>query len=434
MTPSAKNQKGRRGFRAWAEHRGIGGVTLAKFAVITILAAIGAWLAFILAVSGIARSKAPDRALAFVPWEGNALANKADMQLLSGQKIPAKSIAATARTALRNSPLNAKAVRLLAVSAALEGDVDKTRKLVHASARLTRRDPLTQVFLIEEAVGQGDLKKAMFHYDLALRTSSIAPQILYPRLLKVIEHSDGRAALKPYLRSGEQWTRDFICFAKDQSKDLTHVVDLMLETGGSPDPKLQPIQRAALISALADRQQYAQIPRLLRPVPDAAAALTSVGLETLDQDRGLGSAGWEVLDDAEAGASGRVDTKGVSMTIYANPGTSRPVARKLLFLTPGRYRFSFNLAPVERGEGRAIGWQLRCVQPQGAPLWRLDGVLADGKAEWTIEQCRVQLLEITATGGRGQTGMEAVLSGVSLVLSGAVVPAVQRDDAALAQY
>lgn len=425
MAPSKKNVKGRRGVPAWAAPRRIGGAVLAKFVVIAIFAAIGAWLAFILAVSGIARSKAPDRALAFVPWEGNALANKADMQLLSGQKIPAKTIAATARAALRNSPLNAKAVRLLAISAALEGDADKTSKLVHASARLTRRDPLTQVFLIEEAVRQDDLKKAMFHYDLALRSSSIAPQILYPRLLKVIEHPEGRTALKPYLRSGEQWTLDFIGFAKDNSKDLAPLVDLMLETGGAPDPALARVQRAAIVSALADRQQYAQIPRLLRPVPDAAVALTGVGLETLDQDRGLGSAGWQVLDDAEAGASGRVDAKGASMTIYANPGTSRPVARKLLFLAPGRYLFSYKLAPVEQGEGGAIGWQLRCVQPQGAILWRLDGVLADGKAEWAIgQQCRVQLLEITATGGRGQTGMEAVLSGVSLARSGASIPAV----------
>lgn len=427
MARSRKSPKARGGFPAWSAAKNINKAVLAKFVLIAIIAAIGAWLAFILAVSGIARSKAPDRALAFVPSEGNALANKADLQLLSGQKVSAKAIAATARTALRNSPLNAKAVRLLAISAALDGDAEKASKLVHASARLTRRDPLTQVFLIEEAVRQDDLKKAMFHYDLALRSSSIAPQILYPRLVKVIEHSDGRAAIKPYLRSGEQWTIDFFGFAKEQSKDLTPVVDLMLETGGPPDPKLARIQRAALISALSDRQQYSQIPRLLDPAPAAAAALTSVGLESLDPAKGLGSAGWQVLDDAEVGASGRVDAKGASMTIYANPGTTRPVARKLLFLAPGRYLFSFKISPVERGEGGAVGWQLRCLQPHSGVLWRLDGVLADAKAEWTVsQQCHVQMLEIIATGGRGQTGMEAVLSGVSLVRSGAAAAGPKR--------
>lgn len=420
MALGFKRRKSRRSAAPEAPRIQLSGAALAKYAVIAVLGLIGAWFAFGLAVSGIARSKAPDRALAFVPSEGNALANKADIALLSGKKIPAKVLANTARASLRSAPLNPKAVRLLAISAAMNGDEDRASKLVHKAAALTRRDALTHVFLIEEAARRDDLKTALVHYDLALRTSSIAPQILFPRLLKAIELPEVRTALRPYMRGGEQWTTDFVNFSKDQGKDLTALVDLMLETGGSPDPATARALRANVVSALNDRQQYTQIARLLRPAPGGTAALTGVGLETLDQTKGLGPAGWQLLNDAEVGASGQVDAKAATMTIYANPETSRPVARKLLLLSPGRYRFSFRLAPLDRGEGGAIGWHLRCIQPKVSTLWRLDGVMASGSAEWNVGQgCPVQLLEIVATGGRGQTGMEAVLSDVALARSGA---------------
>jgi hypothetical protein len=419
MALGLKKRKSRRDVAAEEGRVRLSGATLAKFAAFAILGLIGAWLTFVLAASGLSRSKSPDRALAFVPWEGTALANKADMSLLSGQKIPAKALAVTARASLRNAPLNPKAVRLLAISAAMDGDEDQASKLVHKAASLTRRDTLTHVFLIEEASRRDDLKTALVHYDLALRTSTIAPQILYPRLLKAIELPEVRAALKPYIRSGEQWTIDFVNFSKDQGKDLTPLVDLMLETDGAPDPEIARGLRANVISALYARQQYAQIARLLRAEPGADRVLTGVGLETLDQNKGFGSAGWQLLNDAEVGATGQVDAKGAAMSIYANPETTRPVARKLLFLSPGRYRFSFKLAPINQGEGSAIGWNLRCAQAKGAVLWRLDGVLTGRNAEWNVGQgCPVQVLEIVATGGRGQTGMEAILSNVSLARSG----------------
>lgn len=407
------------GFSMTAYLRSLSGRTIAKFALVAVCGFVGAWLTFALAVSGVARSKAPDQALAFIAGEGNALATRTDMLLMSGKKLSPKRIAASGRAALRNGPINAKAVRLVAIAEGLEGNEVVASKLVHRAAELTRRDPLTHMFLIEEAARRDDLKTVLAHHDVALRSSSVAPQILFPRLLNAIRYPDVRAELKPYIRSGEQWTTDFVGFGQNQGKDLAPLVDLLLETGGTPDAKDAREQRENMISALVTRSQYDEVVRYVRGIPGTAGLLTGVGLETLDPQRGFGAAGWRILDDAEAGASARAEKNQWSMTVYANPSTSRSVAQKLLFLTPGRYRFAFNVSPIDKGEEGAIGWQLTCLQPHGL-LWRMDGLMASGRADWNIAGgCRVQLLELIVSGGRGQTGMEAVISSLSLDRSGA---------------
>lgn len=404
-----------------------GSLTLdAKFArkAVTIaIGLLGAWLTFALAVSGVTRHRAPDQALAFVPWEGVALASKAEQMLQLDPKVSPSKLKTLSREALRNYPLNAKAVRLLAIAYGLERQPDMTEKLIKKAADLTRRDAVTQLLLVEEAESRGDEKTALIHYDNALRTSSVAPQILFPRLARAIANPETRAALKPYVRARNSWAASFVNFAKDSSTNLSPLVDLVIETGGVPDAKQARTQRAELITALFEQKNYSDLERLLAHVPGASSnILTDASLETEDRRSTLGAAVWQLLDDAEAGAnlSNESDGSRPILSVYANAATARPVAQKLLVLPPGQYRFAFKMDSIDRGADGTISWRLRCLEPAvSKALWQIESVYQGGGSDMVIGVgCRVQLLELLVAGGSGQTGMEATISGISLRRAG----------------
>lgn len=377
-----------------------------------------AYMAFALAVSGVARHRSPQNALAFVPKEGIALATQADLALVNGVKASPLVMQRDARAALRNMPLNSKAVRLLAISMGLQGKDPLADRLLDQAANLTRRDLLTQVLLIEAAIRRDDLHDALKHFDIALRSSANAPQILFPRLSNGIANPEGRAALKPYIRAKSSWPLEFLYYAKDNRDDLAPLVDLVIETGGVADAVKQRAFDAALLEALFQKQNYADLKRLFGRIPGAKLELlTSAALNTADVSRRFGPAAWQPLDDAESGASPS-GGKGApaALSIYANSGTTGPVAQKLLFLTPGRYRFAFRVASIDRGEGGSIGWQMHCLEPAASqPFWRMESLYRSTTSFVDVDAtCRVQRLQIWASGGSGQTGMEADISAVSL--------------------
>lgn len=140
----------------------------------------------------------PGLALRFAPYNADALASAARRAIVPDAS-PADLAAseATARAALARSPVLASALTSIGLIADLKGDRPKAKQLLRSSAALTRRDLPTRLWLIEEAVTRGEVDEALHHYDIALRTSLRAPEILFPRLGDalsdpVIAHAVGR--------------------------------------------------------------------------------------------------------------------------------------------------------------------------------------------------------------------------------------------------
>jgi len=84
-------------------------------------------------------------------------------------------------------------------------------------------------------------------------------------------------------------------------------------------------------------------------------------------------------------------------------------------LKPGKYLFSARLSNLDRGDGGFLRWQLRCPAIGGAPAWTFDSINVSLRAELMVPaNCPVQLLDLIASGGKGQTGLEATIASVSL--------------------
>lgn len=393
-------------------------VGIARILILVVLGLVGAWFAAALAISGVARIKAPQAALLTMPNESTALAARADQLFFVNPQNPPREVELLARRALENQAINAKALRILGYVADANGDTKTAEKYVRMAAKLSRRELGAQLWMVEASARKGDVAQTLVHYDIALRTKPDAQTILFPRLLNAIEDREIRTALKPYIRAENSWAIAFLYFANPNSKNLPLLVDLIVETGGLVDEEIAKDQELGLIGRLVAESYFADARRLYLQMPTAKPArLTSAAFDASDRDARFGPMGWQLLEDPDAGGgfTGNAGGRQTSLVIYANSATTRPVAKKLLYLKPGKYLFSARLANLNRGDRGFLRWQLRCPAIGDTPAWAIDSINASLSAELVVPaNCPVQFLDLIASGGKGQTGLEATIASVSI--------------------
>lgn len=382
------------------------------------LGLVGAWFAAALAISGITRVKAPQAALAAVPNESTALGSQADQLFFANPRNLPVDVEILARQALKSQAVNAKALRVLGYYSDAKGDTKRAEKLVRMAASLSRREPGAQLWLIEASARQGDVAQTLYHYDIALRTKPDTQAVLFPRLANAIEDGDVRSALQPYIRTDREWVADFLSFANANSKNLPLLADLIIETGGLFQSDRKKIFGLQLLNRLVSEKYYADARRLfLRLYEVEAARMTSASFDESDRDARFGPMSWQVLEDSDAGGgfTGKADGSHIAFTLFANSATTRPVASKLLYLSPGNYLLTVRLANLDRGDGGFLRWQLRCPVLDRGVVWRVDSVSVSLSTELAVPaNCPVQFLDLIASGGNGQRGLEATIASVSV--------------------
>ena len=397
---------------------GLHSIGIGRIVALSALGLVGAWFAAALAISGVARIKAPQAALMAMPNESMALASRADQIFFANPKSPPREVELLALKALENQAINAKALRVLGYVADAKGDIETAENYARMAAKLSRREPGAQLWLVEASARKGDVAQTLVHYDIALRTKPDTQTILFPRLLNAIEDREIRVALKPYIRAKNGWGPAFLFFANNNSKNLPALVDLVVETGGLVDEESAKNQELGLLGRLVAESFFADARRLYLQMPGAKPArLASTTFDNSDRDARFGSIGWQLLEDPDAGGgfTGNAGDRQTMLAIYANSATTRPVATKLLYLTPGKYLFSVRLTNLDRGDGGFLRWQLRCPAIPSAPVWTIDSINASLRAELAVPaNCPVQFLDLIASGGKGQTGLEATVASVAV--------------------
>jgi hypothetical protein len=376
-----------------------------------------------LAISGITRTRNPDLALQFLPTESAALAAKADRLFFANPQKPSPLVRSLSLSALRNQALNAKALRLLGYYADTEGNNATAWRYIRMAETISRRETGAQLWLIEASARQGTEKQTLVHYDIALRTKPETQVILFPRLLSAIESEEIRTSLTRYMNAKDGWADDFVEYSNINGKNLPPLVDLIVESGGLRNVKNGPAIELALLNRLVGEKLFTDARRLYLQMPGATAKrLTSADLDSSDLNARFGAVGWQIVEDADAGGSfiERKRERDTSLSVFANPSTTRTVARKLLYLTPGRnYVFVAKLASIDRSGGGFLSWQLTCpLNNSSQPIWTYDSFETDVAATFAVpSDCPVQFLNLVVSGGTGQTGIDATIRAVSVVVA-----------------
>ncbi|WP_137899199.1 hypothetical protein [Sphingomonas sp. 2SG] len=166
-------------------------------------------------LAGTLRSSAPDRAYALSSTDGRTAA------LLSAQMIGtdrARAVA-LANLALHRDPTAVPAVTTLGLAAQLNGNTAKAQQHFRYATTLSRRNLQAQLWMIEDSITRQDIAGALRHYDIALRTSAPAPELLYPVLASALSAPEVRTALARTLLTRPAWAPNFIGYAAGNAPD-----------------------------------------------------------------------------------------------------------------------------------------------------------------------------------------------------------------------
>ncbi len=134
---------------------------------------------FLASASSVTQRRDPGIALELMPINSIALVRAAEVDFAAGSNARTENPAAgrnelaraeaMARRSLAGQPLNPRALRILALS---DPQSATTQTLLEAGNAQSRRDTLTQIYLIEFAANRGEIGVAMDHYDAVLRRRS----------------------------------------------------------------------------------------------------------------------------------------------------------------------------------------------------------------------------------------------------------------------
>lgn len=399
-------------------------VNWTKVVLFAVMTTVIAYFAAANAFSNITRRKIPDLALTVWPSEPVALTLNADRAFQSKQDAQTlDKVEQQVKRALRHQPYNATAIRLLGYVADARGSEASARRLVNTAARLSRREFGAQIWLIEDAAQKERLAKALLHYDIALRTTFDSRSVLFPTLIDALGRSDVQRALVPYITEAPSWMLDFIPEAIAKIDDPSHLATLMMASNGSAEiPQYRNFPNL-LLSQLASKRKYAAYHRYYLTLPSAELSLlNSVALGRASVSSEYPSAGWQLFESASAGSSfvAGNEQSGYQLQAYSTAQGRGVIARKLLFLDPGRYLLKANYSTLGSVLESKIIWQIQCL----SEFSEVDFIfsvhpIVQGKSSTSdpfniSPGCEAQYLNLIIAGGDSQSESEILISALSL--------------------
>ncbi|RYF20978.1 MAG: hypothetical protein EOO77_06915 [Oxalobacteraceae bacterium] len=273
-----------------------------------------------------------------------------------------------ARLALMGDATVVPAVTTLGINAQVRGDIEQARRLFGYSQRLSRRDLQTQLWAIEDSVGRGNVEGALHHYDIALRTSRSAPDMLFPVLNDTLTDPAIRSALTKTLAARPVWTESFINYVAGHAPDARSMAALfqgVRGAGGTVSPFAQSSAIHALLAAGQPDDAWRYYASL-RPGADRRKSrddrFMAASTAPLPFD-------WVPVNDGGILTSIQPGRTEGAFVFSAASGTGGVMLRQEQVLPPGRYQLTGYGMDVDAGNASPY-WTLRCKD--GRELGRID--------------------------------------------------------------
>lgn len=306
----------------------------------------------------------PEAALAIDARDPVALAARADELIAEGgvDSVASPKIVALAQSSLAGQALNSDALRLIGLARSVS-DPKAAAKAFEVGDKLGRRDLTTQLWLVESSVQRQDVAGALRHYDTALRTREESQQVLFPVLTKAVENATLWAAIVPYVREPAPWLADWARFAVRNSTQPGQIAGMFTRAGGMPKRPEYAALELELLRRLVTEDYIRDAIAYHRRLPGAdPATLRTAGFTSSTTDARFPPLTWELFPQSGATLGFEQAETGnrIQLNVRLDPGTSGLVARKVLTVAPGRYRFRADQS-LTTGAGAATAhWQIRC--------------------------------------------------------------------------
>jgi hypothetical protein len=364
------------------------------------LAALAAMLGYLSVTFSLAQammSQNPAIAHQLAPYDGQVTARLSSL-LTIGEANEATRARADrlARLALRQEPIAVTAVSTLGINAEVRGDTKTARRLFAYALELSRRDPKTQLWEIEDAATRGDVEGALHHYDIALRTQPKLSNLLYPILASASSDPAIRGTLVRTLAAKPRWGDSFIRYVTSSSADPTSAAQLFVDLQQAR--VMVPAEaQTGVVNALVTSGQLDEAWRYYVSIRHGASR------ERLrDPSFTAGLESPTLLDWVPVNEGGVVTSMQDGAFNFIVPASvGRALLQQMQLLPPGAYRIVGRSSGIEDEESARPYWTLRC-STNNREFGRLilpNSAQANGRFAGTFsvsEGCPIQTLVLMA--------------------------------------
>ncbi len=312
-------------------------------------------------------------AYALAPYDGRASARLAGISSAPGAvTLDRRHDDDLARKALRQDPVNVPAAVVLGLNAQLRGDVAMARRAFAYAERLSRRDLITQLWGIEEAVKRNDISDAVHHYDVVLRVKPEMREVLFPVLAAASTEGPVQTKLVRTLTLKPSWGEEFINYmaAKGTDPQATAALFNRLTRSGI---NASDTAKATLLNAFIAND------RLEQAWSYYATIRTGVSRDRV-RDPSFAKRpdvptlfDWVAVEDG--GIASTLERGSFSFSAPASIGGA--MLQQFQLLPPGDYRFRGHSIDVDQPDDALPYWTLICKG--GKELGRVD-VLRSGQS------------------------------------------------------
>lgn len=370
---------------------------IVRIAVAVVAIALG-YLSVVTTLANVVVKVDPGNAIALNPRDGRILAAFAQQRFTTTPDAsPGSEAVRLANQALRRDPTAVEALTVLGLRAQLQSEDDVADQVFRYSVWLSRRELQPQIWAIEKAVARGDIKEALRNYDIALRTSPRARDILFPILGSAVADPKIRSSLVPILTLDPIWAQPFVRYAANRSSDSSAVASLFraVEAKGFP---IDADDKALLVKNLVSKN-------LMDEAWDYYTTFRPAVVRNKSRDpnfeldaRVRTPFDWNLRDTPGLSVAMLQEKGGGVVDFAVAPSTGATVMAQVQLLPPGDYRLSWRSRGIDQPARSRPYWLLTCLSGQELARIELQNLAeSEGKSsgEFNVPAtCSVQMLSL----------------------------------------
>lgn len=383
---------------------------------------------------GVLKDVNPAMAYTLRPDDPDAFTAAMRQKILKDKVIiPAAADVANAKASLKHSALNRAALRTIGFGAEVERKPDAAREALVLADRISRRDPLVQMWLIESNRRAGMRVQNVPHYAAAMSVEPKLITVLAPGLIDGLQYPGFQQSLVKQMTGSPAWADELTLeFAQRAQLPLAQT---FLMSVAKVDPGYRYSRAYATmalrLAASNDSSKALAFLKAVDPKFDAAA-FRQAGWNAVSTRSDFGALGWSGV--SRPGVNVDFSTPGLAF-VSLEPLANAIVTNRAIPVESGQtYRLSLNGASDTVDASGYIDIVAECATPgQRAKLaqFRVSPTTTRTAFETSLSvppQCGLLNLVLYGRGGDGQFSTEFNLSDLALVKRG---PATARASSAL---
>lgn len=335
-----------------------------------ILLAAGASVAWLSFRTTLVRTLPPDAPvlLRLAPDDPDALLARATARLVTQHGILDSATLAAVRRAAVAAPLDARAYLILGHQHLLDGEPARAVATLEAGERLDPRQRLIHLLLLDRYLRTGRYAEATAQFSVLARLLGATQAPIAAAMARMVVDPQTRDTARRALGADPVLERAVMA-ALARADTAPDMLFALASPAARADARKPESWGPVLLNRLVARGDYAAARRAwqrIYAVPPARAGMAITNAR-FDRTPGIPPFDWVLA----AGSLGAADLRGGSLGIDYYGRDSGDLARQLLVLAPGRYRFSVTIDAGKTDDTARLFWSLACGTDTASDTGRL---------------------------------------------------------------